>query len=78
MPAQSATYDSIGERFEAFTDSASQRSVETETFFHMVGDIKGKSVLNRTCVCARLTWQGLHETPPVRPVRVATYGQGLR
>lgn len=49
MPAQSATYDSIGERFEAFTDSASQRSVETETFFHMVGDIKGKSVLDLAC-----------------------------
>nr|WP_240996555.1 DMT family transporter [Pseudomonas viridiflava] len=37
-----------------------------------------KSVLNRTCVCARLSRRGLDETPPVRPVRVATYGQGLR
>ncbi|MEX5556495.1 class I SAM-dependent methyltransferase [Pseudomonas rhodesiae] len=44
-----ATYDAIGERFEAFTDTASQRSVETATFFHMVGDVKGKSVLDLAC-----------------------------
>ncbi|WP_235806274.1 MULTISPECIES: DMT family transporter [Pseudomonas syringae group] len=39
-----------------------------------------KSVLNRTyaCVCARLSRRGLDEMPPVRPVRVATYEQGLR
>lgn len=49
MAGQSAVYDSIGERFEAFTDSASQRSVETETFFHMAGDVKGKSVLDMAC-----------------------------
>lgn len=49
MTSQTATYDAIGERFEAFTDSASQRSVETETFFHMVGDIKNKSVLDLAC-----------------------------
>lgn len=49
MSRQTATYDSIGERFEDFTDTASQRFVETETFFHMVGDIKGKSVLDLAC-----------------------------
>lgn len=49
MAGQSAAYDSIGERFEAFTDSASQRSVETQTFFHMMGDVKGKSVLDLAC-----------------------------
>ena len=27
MTSQAATYDSIGERFEDFTDTASQRSV---------------------------------------------------
>ena len=42
-------YDAIGDRFEVFTDTASQRSVETETFFHMVGDVKGKSVLDLAC-----------------------------
>jgi len=49
MTSQAATYDSIGERFEDFTDTASQRSVETETFFHMVGAIQGKSVLDLAC-----------------------------
>ncbi|WP_260417954.1 class I SAM-dependent methyltransferase [Pseudomonas cichorii] len=49
MAGQSAAYDSIGERFEAFTDSASQRSVETQTFFHMMRDVKGKSVLDLAC-----------------------------
>jgi len=43
------TYDAIGEGFEAFTDTASQRSIETATFFHMVGDVKGNSVLYLDC-----------------------------
>ncbi|WP_191485578.1 class I SAM-dependent methyltransferase [Pseudomonas sp. FEN] len=49
MTTQTATYDTIGERFESFTDSASQRAVETATFFHMVGDVKNKSVLDLAC-----------------------------
>lgn len=49
MTNQTATYDAIGERFEDFTDTASQRSVETETFFHMVGNIRNKSVLDLAC-----------------------------
>ena len=49
MTVGNAMYDAIGARFEEFTDSASQRSVETETFFSMVGDVRGKSVLDLAC-----------------------------
>jgi 2-polyprenyl-3-methyl-5-hydroxy-6-metoxy-1,4-benzoquinol methylase len=49
MNIAQAMYDAIGTRFEDFANSAAQRGVETETFFSMVGDVQGKSVLDLAC-----------------------------
>lgn len=46
---QEAMYESIGTQFEEFTNSAKQRPIETRTFFHMVGDVKNKTILDLAC-----------------------------
>ncbi|HTR08763.1 MAG TPA: class I SAM-dependent methyltransferase [Paraburkholderia sp.] len=42
-------YDSIGERFEDFTQTAAQRTIEERTIFHMIGEVAGLSVLDLAC-----------------------------
>lgn len=42
-------YDSIGERFEDFTQTAAQRAVEERTIFHMTGNVAGLKVLDLAC-----------------------------
>lgn len=44
-----SVYNTIGGRFEQFTDTAAQRAVEVRTLLHMAGDVRGQSVLDLAC-----------------------------
>ncbi|MDI3272747.1 class I SAM-dependent methyltransferase [Pseudomonas sp. AL03] len=44
-----AIYDGIGEKFDQAISKASEREVEVNTFFHMLGDVNNKRVLDLAC-----------------------------
>ncbi len=48
MEAQ-ASYDSIGEYYEKFSNTVAQRQSELQDILNMVGEIQGKSVLDLAC-----------------------------
>ncbi|MBD2781718.1 class I SAM-dependent DNA methyltransferase [Xenorhabdus szentirmaii] len=46
---EQASYDSIGEHYEKFSNTVAQRQSELQDILNMVGDIPGKSVLDLAC-----------------------------
>ncbi|MDX7992421.1 class I SAM-dependent DNA methyltransferase [Xenorhabdus littoralis] len=46
---EQASYDSIGEHYEKFSNTVAQRQSELRDILNMVGDIQGKSVLDLAC-----------------------------
>ncbi|MCE1892621.1 class I SAM-dependent methyltransferase, partial [Enterobacter hormaechei] len=46
---EQASYDAIGEYYEKFSNTVAQRQSELRDILNMVGDIRGKSVLDLAC-----------------------------
>ncbi|MEQ1966185.1 methyltransferase domain-containing protein [Xenorhabdus nematophila] len=46
---EQASYNSIGEHYEKFSNTVAQRQSELRDIINMVGDIQGKSVLDLAC-----------------------------
>ncbi|WP_340617428.1 class I SAM-dependent DNA methyltransferase [Xenorhabdus entomophaga] len=46
---EQASYDSIGEHYEQFSNTVAQRQSELRDILNMVGEIQGKSVLDLAC-----------------------------
>lgn len=44
-----AIYDGIGEKFDLAVSTASEREVEVNTFFSMMGDVNGRKILDLAC-----------------------------
>lgn len=49
MKESKAVYERISEQFEDFTTTASQRKVEIDTFFAMVGNVENLNILDLAC-----------------------------
>ncbi|MCE1781833.1 class I SAM-dependent methyltransferase, partial [Enterobacter hormaechei] len=46
---EQVSYDAIGEYYEKFSNTVAQRQSELRDILNMVGDIRGKSVLDLAC-----------------------------
>ena len=46
---QTAQYDQIGSKYDAYARTATLKRAESYTFFRMVGDLAGKRVLDLAC-----------------------------
>ncbi|CDM87723.1 ToxA protein [Xenorhabdus bovienii] len=49
MPKKDVDYNSIGDRYELFMNNRPQREIDVRTILNLVGDVRGKSVLDLAC-----------------------------